>query len=76
MQGSYGREHYDVYFGDEALEYSDELEFNYPIKEGRVVHWDNMERIWHHVYYKELKVAPEERPLLLACSTSTPMKEK
>jgi len=25
-----------------------------------------MEKIWHHVFYKELNVAPDERPVLLS----------
>ena len=37
----------------------------YPIEHGIVTNWDDMEKIWHHTFYNELCVAPEERPVLL-----------
>ncbi|KAG6446951.1 actin [Manduca sexta] len=76
LQGSYGKQHYDVYIGDEAIAKITDLEFSRPVVNGRIVHWDNMERIWHHVFYRELKVAPEDRSVILGCACTTPMDEK
>ncbi|XP_023940620.2 actin-3-like [Bicyclus anynana] len=76
LGGRYGREHYDVYIGDDATLLQLDLELNYPIVHGKIDHWDNMERIWHHIFYRELKVAPEDRAVILACGVKSSMKEK
>jgi actin-related protein len=43
-----------------------------PIEHGIVTNWDDMEKIWHHTFYNELRVAPEEHPVLLTESTFNP----
>merc|ERR1712080_348227 len=36
-----------------------------PRHHGIITNWDDMEKIWHHTFYNELRVAPEEQPVLL-----------
>uniref|UniRef100_A0A2I3G310 Uncharacterized protein n=1 Tax=Nomascus leucogenys TaxID=61853 RepID=A0A2I3G310_NOMLE len=55
----------DSYMDDEAQSKCSILTLKYPIKHGMVTNWDDMEKIWHHVFYKELRVALEEQLVLL-----------
>lgn len=48
------------------------LTLKHPIQFGIVTDWENMEKIWHHTFYDELCVAPEEHPLLLTDAASNP----
>ncbi len=36
------------------------LALKYPIGHGIVTNWDDMEKIWHHTFYNELRIQPEE----------------
>jgi actin len=56
-----------VFVGDEAAQraLSRNYTCHYPVSRGIVTNWDNMERIWHHAFYSELRVAPEDHPVLL-----------
>ena len=51
--------------GDQAYDKRGVLNIKYPIRSGVVSSWDDMEQIWHYTFYRKLRVAPEEHPVLL-----------
>eukprot|EP01090_Pellita_catalonica_P001650 TRINITY_DN1140_c0_g2_i1.p1 TRINITY_DN1140_c0_g2~~TRINITY_DN1140_c0_g2_i1.p1 ORF type:complete len:385 (-),score=66.03 TRINITY_DN1140_c0_g2_i1:259-1413(-) len=61
----------DVYVGKHPRRNMAPL--NCPVKRGLVTDWDDMEKIWHHIFDKELRVDPKDHPVLL---TEMPLNPK
>lgn len=59
--------------GEEPLKRRDLYDIKFPIQRGIIEDWDNMEKIWHCALYDELKIPPDEHPILL---TEPPLNPK
>ncbi|XP_075599062.1 actin-1 [Balearica regulorum gibbericeps] len=66
----------ECYIGEEAQSKRGILSLNYPVDHGIVTCWDDMERIWTHVYEYELRIKASERPVLLTEAPLNPLQNQ
>ncbi|XP_053307783.1 uncharacterized protein LOC128469991 [Spea bombifrons] len=66
----------DFYIGEEAQSLRGVLSLKYPVRRGVITNWDDMEKIWKHVYSCELHVKSCERPVLLTEVPLNPLKNR
>jgi len=55
----------DFFIGPDAMEKRANYNLDYPIREGVVANWDNMEKYWQRCIYQFLSCDPEEHYMLL-----------
>jgi actin, other eukaryote len=55
----------DSYIGSQIAEKRDILSIHHPMEHGIVTNWDDMAKIWHYTFHDELRILPEEHPVLL-----------
>lgn len=60
-----GSEQKDYYTGNDAIRMKGIVTLTQPIKHGTIHNWEDMERIWHHIFYNELNIMPQESRVLL-----------
>ncbi|KAH0794200.1 actin [Histomonas meleagridis] len=61
-----------TYVGDETCSHPSLLLTKFPVSHGIVTNWDDMERIWQYIFYKELRVDPAEHAVLLTEAPKNP----
>ena len=54
----------DTYVGDEAQAKRGVLRLTHPMEKGKITNWNEMEKIWHHTFYNELRICPREQLVL------------
>jgi actin-related protein len=47
--------------GDEAAPLRAFLEISYPLKEGKIKNWDDMEALWSYCFHKKLGLAEDKK---------------
>ncbi|XP_073709140.1 uncharacterized protein [Garra rufa] len=72
MNGSLDRE---LYVGHDAQHMRGVLTLKYPIRNGIVSNWDEMEMIWRHAF-QQLCVSPEDHPVLLTEAAMNPLQNR
>lgn len=60
-----GLEDLDFHVGDAAFLNQSTHQVNYPIRQGLIDNWDNMERLWQRCMFEYLRCEPEEHYVLL-----------
>ena len=55
----------DSYVGTNAQEHRGMLSVQHPMEHGIITNWDDMEQIWHHTFYNELRIEPCDHEVLL-----------
>nr|AAD24476.1 actin [Sterkiella nova] len=67
-----GVEAKDEFIGEDAYLKRGVLKFSYPVQHGIIKDWDDMEKVWNHLFSYELKVDSSEHPFLISESPLTP----
>lgn len=65
--------HKEYYVGSELGAKRGMLKLNYPIEYGIITSWGDMEKIWRHTFFNDLKINIEEHPVLM---TEAPLNPK
>ncbi|XP_063726779.1 actin, clone 302-like [Symsagittifera roscoffensis] len=69
----FGWEHKDTYVGDEAQAKREILGNNRKtLERGILTNWNDMEKIWRHTLFNELRIDPEDYPVLLTETSLNP----
>ena len=66
----------EFYVGREAVHMRGVMRLVWPIRHGIITDWRSWEKIIHHVYYKELRVNPQDQPLLVTEAPLAPRENR
>lgn len=66
----------DVMCGDECSQLRFMLECDYPVENGIVRNWEDMEHLWNYTFYERLKIDPSAHNVLLTEPPLNPVKNR
>eukprot|EP01006_Ploeotia_vitrea_P016325 TRINITY_DN46941_c0_g1_i1.p2 TRINITY_DN46941_c0_g1~~TRINITY_DN46941_c0_g1_i1.p2 ORF type:complete len:406 (-),score=44.05 TRINITY_DN46941_c0_g1_i1:2213-3430(-) len=58
--------------GDQAAYLRGVMALEYPVTRGVVTNWENMEKVWHHCFYNELRIDPTEHGFMVTEGQHSP----
>ncbi|KAL0761541.1 hypothetical protein Bca101_077691 [Brassica carinata] len=66
----------DIVVGETCAELRHQLDINYPVHNGIIQNWEDMEHVWDHAFYNELKINPSDCKILLTDPPLNPSKNR
>ncbi|KAK2800551.1 Arp2/3 complex subunit, actin nucleation center [Emmonsiellopsis sp. PD_5] len=66
----------DIMCGDEAAAARSMLQISYPMENGIVKKWDDMQHLWNYTFYDKMKIDPTGRKILLTEPPMNPLKNR
>lgn len=66
----------DIMCGDEAAAARSMLQISYPMENGIVKKWDDMQHLWNYTFYDKMKIDPSGRKILLTEPPMNPLKNR
>jgi actin-related protein 2 len=73
---SEGVELKEIMCGDEAAAARHSLDVRYPVENGIVKNWEDMEHLWNYTFYEKLKIDPSNHKILLTEPPMNPTKNR
>lgn len=66
----------EIMCGDEAAAIRHCLEIKYPVENGIVKNWEDMEHLWNYTFYEKLQINPGDNKILLTEPPQNPVKNR
>lgn len=71
-----GMDQKDTYVGEEVGSKLNVLNLSHPINYGMINNWEDMEKIWDHIFFNVLHVTPDEHPVLMTEAPNNKKKDR
>jgi len=66
----------DIMCGDDAAKARTMLQISYPMENGIVKKWDDMQHLWDYTFYEKMRIDPRGRKILLTEPPMNPLKNR
>jgi len=66
----------DIMCGDEAAKARTMLQISYPMENGIVKKWDDMQHLWDYTFYEKMRIDPRGRKILLTEPPMNPLRNR